>query len=472
MDRHEKFLRMTTQPVEKLVGQLAVPTIATMLVTAFYNMADTFFVGLLHNTSATGAVGVVFSFMAIIQACGFFFGQGTGNHISRYLGQERPEEAGRLAAIGFFSALIVGGVIMGLGLVFLNPLARVLGSTETILPYARSYLRIILFGAPYMTASLMLNNLLRYQGNAFYSMLGIGFGAVLNVGLDPLFIFGFRMGIAGAAAATVLSQLVSFCLLLFFCSRGDNLRIRVSLFRPHWADYRLILRCGLPTLCRQGLASLSTICLNRMAGLYGADAAIAAMSVATKITGLAFSAVLGFGQGFQPVCGFNFGAGRYSRVRRAYWFCVKVGTAFLLVVSALGFWLAPQLVGLFSDDPAVLRIGAVSLRLQWVSFPLAAWITLSNMLLQNIGKVGRASFLSMARQGVFFIPLVVLLPLVLSRVPGMSALLGVQLAQPLADVCTFACAVPLSVSVLRAFGADAPASDTAAEDGETETLEP
>lgn len=360
---------------------------------------------------------------------------------------------------------------MGLGLVLLDPLARVLGSTETILPYARSYLRIILFGAPYMTASLMLNNLLRYQGNAFYSMLGIGFGAVLNVGLDPLFIFGFRMGIAGAAAATVLSQLVSFCLLLFFCSRGDNLRIRVSLFRPHWADYRLILRCGLPTLCRQGLASLSTICLNRMAGLYGADAAIAAMSVATKITGLAFSAVLGFGQGFQPVCGFNFGAGLYSRVRRAYWFCVKAGTAFLLVASALGFWLAPQLVGLFSDDPAVLRIGAVSLRLQWVSFPLVAWITLSNMLLQNIGKVGRASFLSMARQGVFFIPLVVLLPLALSRVPGMSALLGVQLAQPLADVCTFACAVPLSVSVLRAFGADAPASDTAAEDGETETPE-
>lgn len=456
MNQHEKFLRMTTQPVEKLVGQLAAPTIATMLVTAFYNMADTFFVGLLHNTSATGAVGVVFSFMAIIQACGYFFGQGTGNHISRYLGQERPEEAGRLAAIGFFSALIAGGLIMGLGLLFLDPLARGLGSTETILPYARSYLRIILFGAPYMTASLMLNNLLRYQGNAFYSMLGIGFGAVLNVGLDPLFIFGFRMGIAGAAVATVLSQLVSFCLLLFFCTRGDNLRIRVRLFRPRWADYRLIVRCGLPTLCRQGLSSLSTICLNRMAGLYGADAAIAAMSVATKITSLAYSAVLGFGQGFQPVCGFNFGAGLYSRVKRAYWFCVKVGTVFLLVVSALGFWLAPQLVELFSDDPAVLRIGVVSLRLQWVSFPLVAWITLSNMLLQNIGKVGRASFLSMARQGIFFIPLVVLLPLALSRIPGMSALLGVQLAQPLADVCTFVCAVPLSLSVLRHFGADVP----------------
>ena len=456
MNQHEKFLRMTTQPVEKLVGQLAAPTIATMLVTAFYNMADTFFVGLLHNTSATGAVGVVFSFMAIIQACGYFFGQGTGNHISRYLGQERPEEAGRLAAIGFFSALIAGGLIMGLGLLFLDPLARGLGSTETILPYARSYLRIILYGAPYMTASLMLNNLLRYQGNAFYSMLGIGFGAVLNVGLDPLFIFGFRMGIAGAAVATVLSQLVSFCLLLFFCTRGDNLRIRVRLFRPRWADYRLIVRCGLPTLCRQGLSSLSTICLNRMAGLYGADAAIAAMSVATKITSLAYSAVLGFGQGFQPVCGFNFGAGLYSRVKRAYWFCVKVGTVFLLAVSALGFWLAPQLVELFSDDPAVLRIGVVSLRLQWVSFPLVAWITLSNMLLQNIGKVGRASFLSMARQGIFFIPLVVLLPLALSRIPGMSALLGVQLAQPLADVCTFVCAVPLSLSVLRHFGADVP----------------
>lgn len=454
MDRHEKFLRMTTQPVEKLVGQLAAPTIATMLVTAFYNMADTFFVGLMDNTSATGAVGVVFSYMAIVQACGFFFGQGTGNNISRYLGQERTEEAGRLASIGFFSALIAGGVIMGLGLLFTEPLARALGSTETILPYARDYLRIILCGTPYMTASLMLNNLLRYQGNAFYSMLGIGFGALLNVALDPLFIFGLHMGVAGAAAATILSQLVSFGLLLFFCTRGDNLRVRLRQFRPRWEDYRLILRCGFPTLCRQGLSSLSTICLNLMAGLYGADAAIAAMSVATRITNLVFSAVLGFGQGFQPVCGFNFGAGLYSRVKRAYRFCVKVGTAFLLVASAVGYLLAPQLVHLFSQDPAVLRIGILSLRLQWLSFPLVAWITMSNMLLQNIGRVGRATFLSMARQGVFFIPLVAALPPLFSYLGG-TALLGVQLAQPLADVCTFACAVPLSMTVLRTFGADA-----------------
>ncbi len=460
MDRHEKFLRMTTQPVERLVARLAVPTVVTMLVTAFYNMADTFYVGLLHNTSATGAVGVVFSFMAIIQAVGFFFGQGSGNTISRLLGQERAEEAAHMAAVGFFSALIAGTAIMGLGFCFLTPLARLLGSTETILPYARDYLRVILLGAPYMTSSLVLNNLLRYQGNAFYSMLGIGAGAVLNVALDPLFIFTFGMGVTGAAAATVISQFIGFCILLFCCTRGDNLRIQLRLFRPRWQDYRAILRGGFPTLCRQGLSSLSTICLNFSAGLFGGDAAIAAMTVATKIMSLAFSAMLGFGQGFQPVCGFNYGAGLYSRVKRAFWFCVRTGSIFLLVASAAGAVFAAPLVGLFSRDPEVIRIGTLSLRLQCISFPLTAWITISNMFLQNIGRVGRASFIAMARQGIFFIPLVLALPRLLPLL-SLPALLGVQLAQPAADAITFAAAIPVCGTVLRTLPPD---RQTAAEE--------
>lgn len=462
MIQEEKRLQMTSQPVERLILRLAAPTVVTMLVTALYNMADTFFVGLMHNTSATGAVGVVFSFMAIIQACGYFFGQGSGNLISRLLGQGHFPEAERMASIGFFSALIAGGILLVGGLIFLDPLTRLLGATETILPYAKDYLRIILLGAPYMTASLMLNNLLRYQGNAFFSMVGIGFGAVLNVGLDPLFIFTLGWGTAGAAAATVLSQLVSFFLLLFFCGRKGNLAIRPRLFRPHLADFRGIFRCGFPTLCRQGLSSLSTVCLNRMAGLYGADAAIAAMSIATKITSLAFSAMLGFGQGFQPVCGFNFGAGLYRRVKRGYWFCVQVGTAILLLFSAVGFLFAPRLVELFSEDPEVLRLGILSLRLQWLSFPLVALLTVSNMLLQSIGLVGRASFLAMARQGILFIPLVVLLPWVLPVLfPSVEPLLGVQLAQPLADGLSFLCALPLTLFVLRGFSADKAAAPAA-----------
>ncbi len=455
MEHHEKFVRMTTYPVERLMGRLAIPSITTMLITAFYNMADTFFVGQLHNTSATGAVGVVFSFMAIIQACGFFFGHGSGNAISRLLGQEKTDEAQRLASIGFFSSLLTGALIMILGLVFLTPLARLLGSTDTILPYARDYLRIILFGAPYMTSSLLLNNQLRFQGNAFYGMLGIGAGAVLNVVMDPVFIFWLDMGVSGAALATVISQFVGFCILLLCCTRGDNLRIRIRLFRPRFADYGIILRGGLPTLCRQGLSSVSTICLNFMAGVFGGDAAIAAMSIATRIINLAFSAVIGFGQGFQPVCGFNYGAGLYSRVKRAFHFCARVSTLVLLVAAIVGAIFAPRLVALFSDDPKVIPIGALSLQLMCISLPFMGWYTSGNMMLQTIGKVGKASFLSMSRQGIFFLPLVLGLPMAFSLTRGaIQPLLGVQMAQPFADVISFIVSVPMTVKALRSFGDD------------------
>ncbi len=449
MEQHEKYVRMTTEPVERLVGRMAVPTIITMLITAIYNMADTFFVGLLDNTSATGAVGVVFSFMAIIQACGFFFGQGSGACISRLLGKERVEEAEHMVAVAFFSALLAGLVIMTGGLVFLTPLARLLGSTDTILPYAREYLGIILLGTPYMVGALVLNNQLRFQGNAFYSMLGMVSGAVLNIVLDPVFIFVLDMGVTGAALATILSQLVSFLILLFCTTRGDNLRLRPRLFRPRWRDYTAILNGGLPTLCRQGLSSLSTICLNFMAGAFGDDAAIAAMAVATKVMHLSFCALLGFGQGFQPVCGFNYGAGLYGRVKKAFWFCVRIGTVLLLAASVAEYLLADKLVGLFSTDPLVIAIGTRSLRLLCVSFPLTAWVTMSNMMLQTIGRVGPASFLSAARQGVFFIPLVLLLPRLLLLFWDGGGLLGVQISQPLADILTFAVSIPLTVRVLR-----------------------
>ena len=452
MESKDKFTQMTTAPVGRLIGRLAVPTVVSMLITSVYNMADTFFVGRLDNTSATGAVGVVFSLMAIIQACGFMFGQGSGNFISRMLGQQQRERAERMASIGFFSALIVGALISVLGLIFLDPLARLLGSTDTILPYAREYLRIILLGAPYMTAAMTLNNQLRFQGSAFYSMIGIGAGGVLNILLDPVFIFVLDMGVVGAAWATVISQAISFALLLAGCFRGDNLRIRPVLFRPHWGDMGEILRGGFPSLCRQALASLATIALNLMAGRFGGDASIAAMSVASRIMHLAFAAILGFGQGFQPVCGFNYGAGLYRRVRQAFWFCVKLGTALLVVASAAGFVFAPQLVSLFSSDGAVLEQGAVALRLQCISFPLTAWFAMSTMLMQTIGRVVPASFLSMARQGLFFIPLVIGLPFAIARLlPEVSPVLGVQLALPLADVLTSVAAIPLCVLVMRRY---------------------
>lgn len=440
-EQEQKFHQLTEEPVSRVISHLAVPCIISMLVTAFYNMADTFFVGMLRSNAATGAVGVVFSMMAVIQAVGFFFGHGSGNFISRELGKHHFEEASNMAATGFFSALATGLLICVLGQIFLEPLAYLLGSTDTILPYAMDYLRVILFGAPWMTASLVLNNQLRFQGSAAYAMVGITSGAVLNIGLDPLLIFVFDMGVAGAAWATIISQFVSFCLLLIGCTRGGNLHIHISRVQLKWSYYAMIIKGGLPSLARQGLASVATICLNRAAGPFG-DAAIAAMSIVQRITMFGSSAMIGFGQGFQPVCGFNYGAKLYHRVKDGFWFCVKTSTVFLLAVSALGFVCAPQLISMFRNDPEVITIGATALRFQCVTFFFNGWIVMSNMMLQTIGRTVPATFLAMARQGVFFIPLVWILSTVLD-------MLGVQMTQMVSDCLSLACAIPIQLKVLH-----------------------
>ena len=439
--QEQTYHEMTETPVGRLIFRLAVPCIISMLVTSFYNMADTFFVGMLKSNSATGAVGVVFSMMAIIQAVGFFFGHGSGNFISRELGRHNFESASNMAATGFFSALATGAVICLLGQIFLEPLASFLGSTPTILPYTKAYLRVILLGAPWMTASLVLNNQLRFQGSAAYAMVGIASGAILNIGLDPLLIFVFDLGVAGAAWATIISQFVSFCLLLVGCSRGGNLHIHPSRVQLKWFYYSMIIRGGLPSLARQGLASVATICLNQAAKPYG-DAAIAAMGVVQRIMMFGGSAMIGFGQGFQPVCGFNYGAKLYHRVKEGFFFCVKLSTVFLLAISTLGSLLAPHLIALFRDDPEVIQYGATALRLQCLTLCLSGWIVMSNMMLQTIGRTGPATFLAVARQGIFFIPLVFALS-------SAFQFLGVQMTQPCSDLLTFACAVPIQIHALR-----------------------
>lgn len=439
--RQQKFDRMTKTPIPRLIGELAVPTIISMLVTSFYNMADTFFVGKI-NTSATAAVGIVFPLMAMIQAFGFFCGHGSGNYISRQLGAHNFEDASKMSATGFVSAFVLGLGILVVGFLFTDPLLRIMGSTETILPYARSYMRIILIGAPYMTASLVLNNQLRFQGSAFYSMISITTGAVLNIVLDPLFIFVLDMGVAGAALATIISQFVSFCLLIAGTFRGGNLRLNLRDFSPSLKYYQNIVKGGAPSLFRQGLGSFATVCLNLMAGPYG-DAAIAAMSIVTRISQFAASVVIGFGQGFQPVCGFNYGAKLFKRVQEGFWFCVKFCTSVLLVAAVCGWIFSPNLIGIFlKTDPLVIEYGSQALRLQALTFPLVGWITIANMMLQTIGKTVKASLLAMSRQFLFFVPVILTLP-------GFLGILGVQFSQPIADFCSFLLAVPLSISVLR-----------------------
>lgn len=447
MNQEEKYIQMTTTPIPKLVCSLAVPTIISMLVTSFYNMADTFFVGKL-DTQSTAAVGVAFSMMAIIQAVGFFFGHGSGNYISRKLGSKEMEEASTMAANGFFLSLFCGVVIALFGIIFINPLSMALGSTPTILPYTKKYLGIILLGTPFMTSSLVLNNQLRFQGRASFAMVGIVTGAVLNIVLDPILIFAFHMGISGAAIATVTSQFCSFLLLIMMTRKGGSIVIRFKNLKVNTHFLKEIFRGGIPSLCRQGLASIAVIFLNHAAGSYG-DAAIAGMSIVNRITMFANSALIGFGQGFQPVCGFNYGARLYERVREGFYFCVKYAFIFLIVVSALCGIFAPDIVALFrKEDQAVIETGTLALRLQCITFPLNAWIVMSNMMLQSIGKATKASIIAGARQGYFFIPLI----LILSKCFG---LFGVQLTQAAADVCTLAVSIPLALSVLNEMKNDA-----------------
>jgi putative MATE family efflux protein len=382
--------------------------------------------------------------MAIIQAVGFFFGHGAGNFISRALGAQNTSDAEKMAATGFFSAFVAGIVIAVAGLLFLSPLARLLGATDTIMPYARDYLRFILLGAPFMVSSLMLNNLLRFQGSAFFAMLGMVSGAVLNIGLAPLFIFVFDMGITGASLATMISQAVS-CVLLFVIGatgRTYDVRILSRNFSLDIRHYKEMVRGGLPSLLRQGLISLSTILINHVAGGFG-DAVIAAIAIVNRVVLMANAALIGLGQGFQPVCGFNYGAKRYDRVKKGFWFCLRLSTAILIVLGAFCFVYAPDVIAYFRhDDAEVIAVGTLALRLQCLTFPLAAWIILNNMMLQTMGKAFPASILAFSRQGLF------LIPLLFGLVPFFGVL-GIQMCIPIADLCTFVLALFLGIRVLR-----------------------
>ena len=436
-----KFHKMTESPIGRLICSLAVPCIISMLVTSFYNMADTYFVGMLKSNAATGAVGVVFSMMSIIQAVGFFFGQGSGVYISRCLGQQNYDEASTMAATGFVCSLLTGFGICVAGQIFLEPLAYLLGSTDTILPYTKDYLRVILLGAPWMATSLVLNNQLRFQGSASYAMVGIVTGAVINIALDPLLMFVFDMGIAGAGWATIISQFISFSLLYIGCSKGSNIRIDLKKIRFKWFYFSRIIQGGLPSLSRQILASFATICLNNAARTYG-DAAIAAMGVVQRIMMFGASTMLGFGQGFQPVCGINFGAKLYHRVKEGFWFCVKYSTIFLAIIGGAGIIFAPQLIALFRDDPAVIEFGTAALRFQCLTFWVQGWLVMSAMMQQATGQTIPATFSSVARQGLFFIPSVLILPIFLDAT-------GIQMAQSVADVGTFLVALLIQFSILR-----------------------
>ena len=433
-----QFLKMTETPIPNLVSRLAVPTIISMLVSSIYNMADTFFVAKL-GTSAAGAVGIVFSLMAVIQAIGFGLGMGSGSNISRLLGQQKNKEADIIASTGFFSAITFGLILTFFGTIFIDYLMKNLGATETILPYAKDYAKYILFGAPVMCASFVMNNILRSEGKAALSMVGITFGGILNIILDPVFIFVFKLGISGAAIATLLSQCISFSLLLScFIRKKSTTKLHIKNVSKKIGTYFLIIKTGLPSLCRQALASTATIFLNVSASFYG-DSAVAAMSIVGRIFMFTMSAMIGLGQGFQPVLGYNYGAKKYDRVREAIFFTGKVGTVVMTSFAVIGFIFAEDIMKVFrKEDLEVIVIGAFAIKMQCLALPTHPMIVVSNMTLQIVGKSWQGTFLSAARQGIFFLPLII----IFSQAMG---LIGIQITQPVANVLTAICTVPFMI---------------------------
>ena len=438
--KRDNYTFLTHAPVHRVVLTMAIPTTISMLSTSLYNLADTYFVGKI-NTQSTAAVGVSFSVMAIIQAVGFFFGHGSGNYISRMLGAKERELAEQMASTGFVLSIVAGVIIAVLGQLFLTPLCIALGSTSTILPYTERYLGIVMLGAPFMTASLTLNNQMRFQGNASYAMCGILSGVVLNFVLAPLLILYFALGITGAAIATLTSQTFGFLMLFRMSRRSQNISIHISNVRFSRDFMKEIVFGGTPSLSRQGLGSLSTIMLNHAAGFYG-DAAIAGMSIVTRLSFFIYAVVIGIGQGFQPLCGFCYGAKLYSRVREGFFFCVKLGTAFLSVCAILGFIFSEPIIALFRDDPDVVAVGAVALDWQIISYPLVTTIVATNMMMQTIRKPVRANLVAAARSGLFFIPLIFILP-------HFFGLLGVEMCQAWSDVCAFSLSLPIAFSAFR-----------------------
>ncbi len=437
-----EYRRMTEESVAKLVFSLSLPTVLAQMITSIYNMADTFFVTGLGD-SAVGAVAIVYALQSIIQAVGFGIAMGAGSLVSRKLGEQDNEGANRFASCAFFAALMLGLALTVGGLIDPDGLLRVFGSTESILPYAVEYASVILLGAPVMCATFVMNNLLRAEGKANFSMVGMMSGGLLNIVLDPLLILGADMGVRGAALATVLSQCVSFAILLSFYLSGKSI-VKLSPRRVSlraW-EYGLIFKTGLPTVFRQGLGSLSTTLLNVQVKIFG-DAAIAAVGIANKIYVLMRSFVIGIGHGFQPVAGYNYGAGKPRRVKKAFWVATALGTGVATAAGIVLILFSDSVMGLFRPETAEVReIGGRMLIYVGLALPLLGYSTFVNQLYQSLGYVKGATVLASCRQGIFFVPLIFLLP-------HLWDLEGILITQPLADVITFFVSIPFNIWFLR-----------------------
>lgn len=449
----KQFVKMTQTAIPRLIISLGIPTTLSMMVTSLYNLADMFFVSLLNDRAATAAASNLIALMSIIQAVGFTFGMGSGSVISRLLGKRDREGADTVFSSSMFISCICGLLILAFGLLFLSPLMKLFGAKSVnVMMYSKQYARYILFAAPFMCMSFVLNNVLRAEGKATLSMIGLIAGAVANVGLDPLLILVFDMGISGAAIATCFSQILSFVILfIMFLSGKTVVRFRIRAISRKMGVYGEVIATGFPSFCRQILASLCTVFLNSAAfdcgvahygSVDGGEAAQTALGVVQKVFMLAFSMSLGIGQGYQPVLGYNYSAKRFDRVKSAYLFTMFFAMTVMTVFAVCSAILAPYIIHIFDDSLATTEIGALALRLQCICMPLLPVNFMASVTYQVVGNKGLATLLSISRQGLFYIPAVLILP-------EIFGLFGVQSCQALSDLFAFIFALPFMFAFFK-----------------------
>ena len=424
-----------TAPLLPLLVKMAIPTIIGMLVTLIYNLTDTFFIGMLGNKSMTAAIGIAFSFISVIQAIGFWFGYGSGNAMSRSLGESKDEDAEAFSSTAVVIAVISGLILSVFSIILLNPLTSFIGgsASENLHIFTKEYLKVIAISIPFMLFSLVTYNQFRLCGNVKDGMKGLLSGMLANIILDPVLMFGFKLGFIGAAYATLIGQIIGAAVLFALTGKNGNIALNLKQVRFTRENIYHILVGGLPNFARQGITSLALVLLN-MAAAGFSEEVIAAFAVSSRIAAFSYMLVIGWGQGFQPICAMNYGAKQYERVRKAFKYTVSIGTVFMSVSAMLLYVFATPLTMVLSRNTGVINIGTEILRLQCFSLPFMAYFATSSMLMQNIGKYYSSLVISVSRQGIFYIPLLFVLPFILGQ-------RGLYMVQPVADVLAFLLAV-------------------------------
>ncbi len=443
INRESRRKMMLEEPVAKVIPIVAVPMIIAMLIDSIYNITDTYFVSQL-GTTATAAVGVNSSLMHLIRSVAMGFGMGASSYISRLLGAKRDEEASRVGTTTLFTGIMVLLILSFIAYMFMAPMVKMLGATDSVMPYSMDYARWILLSSPFTAGTVILNQLLRAEGSTKYSMVGMVSGCIVNIGLDPLFISVFSLGVAGAAIATGLSKLISFMILLIpFLRKKSMLELKPKFFTPKREIFFEIARMGIPTFLRSSMLAISTIVINNVAGTFG-DSALAAASVANKAARVVGSGIMGLGQGFQPVAGYNWGARKYERVRKAFWTCSAMGAAGGLTLGVIMAIMATKLVSIFasSDDTEIVKIGSYMIITQCITMVFHVWGGIANGLFQALGRPIGAAVLGLSRQIICLIPCV----LVLSNIYGVY---GLASAQAVADIMTLMIALPMVILLYR-----------------------